>query len=82
MTTNGPAGESARVTAPAPRAARLAYALSLLLLAVYAIDVIAGKVTTLAGARLEWRLGDLGEFLVVLAMAVTFVAGLMMSETA
>ena len=68
--------------AVAPRAARRAYAVSLILLVVYAIDVLAGKAATLAGAHLPWRLGDFGEFLVVLAMAVAFVAGLMLSEGA
>ena len=66
--------------APAPRAARRAYALSLILLGLYAIDVLAGKAASLSGGPIEWRLGDFGEFLVVLAMAIAFVAGLMLSE--
>ena len=72
--------EESRSGIRAPRAARRAYAFSLLLLAVYTIDVLAGKAAVLTGSRLEWRLGDFGEFLVVLAMSVAFVAGLMLSE--
>jgi hypothetical protein len=71
-------GAGAPAAAPAP--ARRAYAVSLLLLAVYAIDVLAGKGAGLLGAKAAWRLGDVGEFLVVVAMAVAFVAGLMLSE--
>jgi hypothetical protein len=55
---------------------------SLILFFVYAIDVLAGKAASLAGTALPWRLGDVGEFLVVLAMAVVFVAGLMLNEDA
>ena len=80
MNASDPAEAMHSATAPAPRAARRAYAVSLLLFIVYTIDVLAGKAASLAGSRLEWRLGDLGEFLVVLAMAVAFVAGLMLSE--
>ena len=78
MSTDDPAG----ITLPAPRAARRAYAFSVLLLAIYALDVLAGKTAALADIHLEWRLGDFGEFLVVLAMCVAFVAGLMLSENA
>jgi len=73
--------EESRSGMRAPRTARCAYALSLLLLAVYTIDVLAGKAAMLTGSRLEYRLGDFGEFLVVLAMSVAFVAGLMLSES-
>jgi hypothetical protein len=52
----------------------------MLLLAIYAIDVLAGKAASLAGVALAWRLGDVGEFLVVLAMTVAFVTGLMLCE--
>jgi hypothetical protein len=44
--------------------------------------VLAGKAAALADIHLEWRLGDFGEFLVVLAMCMAFVAGLMLSEDA
>jgi hypothetical protein len=74
--------EESRSDILAPRAARRAYALSVLLLAIYMIDVLAGKAAVLADIHLEWRLGDFGEFLVVLAMSVAFVAGLMLSENA
>jgi hypothetical protein len=70
------------IAIPAPRAARRAYALSVVMLAIYALDVLAGKAAALADIHLEWRLGDFGEFLVVLAMSVAFVAGLMVSENA
>lgn len=77
---NDPAADSPSTTAPTPRAARRAYALSLILLVIYTIDVLAGKAAALAGSHLAWRLGDFGEFLVVLAMTIAFVAGLMLSE--
>jgi hypothetical protein len=70
------------IAIPAPRAARRAYAFSVVMLAIYALDVLAGKAASLANIHLEWRLGDFGEFLVVLAMSVAFVAGLMLSESA
>lgn len=82
MNANDLTEESRPDVVPAPRAARRAYALSLFLLAVYAIDVMAGKAAALTGIRLEWRLGDFGEFLVVLGMSIAFVAGLMLSENA
>jgi hypothetical protein len=78
MSTFDPVG----LAAPAPRAARRAYAISVGLLAIYALDVLAGKAAALADIHLEWRLGDFGEFLVVLAMCMAFVAGLMLSEDA
>jgi hypothetical protein len=80
MTRNDPAAGTPAPSTPAPRPARRAYAASLLLFAVYAVNVLAGKAASLAGVVLPWRLGDVGEFLVVLAMAVSFVAGLMLSE--
>ena len=82
MNTPDPVTSMHSIRAPAPHAARHAYAMSLLLFTVYAIDVLAGKAASLAGSHLEWRLGDFCEFLVVLAMAVAFVAGLMLSENA
>jgi hypothetical protein len=78
MTTTDPAADAK--AAPTPRSARGAYAVSLVLFVVYVVDVLAGKAASLAGIVPPWRLGDVGEFLVVLAMAVTFVAGLILSE--
>jgi hypothetical protein len=80
MNTSDPAPGATTGTAPAPRAARRAYAVSATLLAIYAVDVLAGKAAALAGIVLPWRLGDVGEFLVVLAMTIAFVVGLMCSE--
>jgi hypothetical protein len=80
MNASDPAGTTGAAAAPTPSSARRAYAVSLVLLAVYAIDVLAGKAASLAGTALAWRLGDVGEFLVVVAMAVAFVTGLMLSE--
>lgn len=77
MTTSDPA---AGPSPPTPRPARRAYAVSLVLFVVYAVNVLAGKAASLAGVVLPWRLGDVGEFLVVLAMAIVFVVGLMLSE--
>ncbi len=82
MHASPPAEADPATVAPTPRPARRAYAASLALLAIYVIDVVAGKAASLAGSVLAWRLGDVGEFLVVLAMTVAFVAGLMLSEDA
>ena len=82
MTTSDPATGTAATSPPTPLPARRAYAVSLVLFVVYVVNVLAGKAASLAGIVLPWRLGDVGEFLVVLAMAVVFVAGLMLSEDA
>lgn len=65
----------------APRLARWAMALSLACLAAYAFNVLAGK----AAISLKWtlpRMGDIAEFLVVLACVTFFVVGLIAGEAA
>lgn len=80
VTASDQAADTTATAPPTPRSARGAYAVSLVLFVVYVVNVLAGKAASLAGIVLPWRLGDVGEFLVVLAMAVAFVVGLMLSE--
>ena len=50
------------------------------LLAVYAIDVIAGKTAVVLGFALPLRLNDVGEFLLVLIAMLSFVTGILIQE--
>ncbi len=59
---------------------RRAFAASALALGFYALYVLAGKAASLWKFSLPWVLGDVGEFLVVLAAMVMFVVGLMLRE--
>ena len=56
---------------------RLCHALAAVLMAAYAFTVIAGKVTTAGGTANPFALGDVGEFLVVLASIALFVTGIL-----
>lgn len=51
-------------------------------IAAYVVYVLAGKAAQLANAPLPMQLGDTGEFLLVLATMVCFVAGLLARERA
>jgi hypothetical protein len=51
--------------------------LAAVLMVVYVAAVIAGKVATLTGRPNPLALGELGEFLVVLASIVFFVTGIL-----
>lgn len=67
--------------AVSPRLSRWAMALSLACFLVYAFNVLAGK----ANIALRWslpRLGDVSEFLVVLACVTLFVVALIAGEAA
>lgn len=63
----------------ANRASRWWYRLSLCLIGFYGIYVVLGKVGQKSGFELPIRLGDVGEFLVVLAGMAAFVAGLLLT---
>lgn len=59
---------------------RRMFAASALTLGAYALYVLAGKAASLLKLSLPWVLGDVGEFLIVLAAMVLFVIGLMLRE--
>jgi len=58
---------------------RTFHALAALLMAAYVAAVLAGKIATTTGAANPLPLGDVGEFLVVLASIVFFVTGILMT---
>ncbi len=63
----------------ANRVTRWCYRLSIGLIGFYAIYVVLGKIGQKAGFELPFRLGDIGESLVVLAGMAVFVAGLLLT---
>lgn len=46
-------------------------------LAIYTLDVLLGKVAVIAKFALPFRLGDVGEFLLVLVAMIFFVSGVL-----
>ncbi len=62
--------------------ARLAYRISLAMAAIYVLWVLASLVAQRASGAMPLRLGDLGEFLLVLVGTCFFVAGLALDENA
>ena len=58
---------------------RWAFAISAVLFALYALNVALGMVAVKLGLGV-WRLGDVGEFLLVLACMTFFVTGLVNDE--
>lgn len=63
----------------ANRASRWWYRMAAALIGFYCIYVVLGKVGQKSGFVLPLRLGDVGEFLVVLAGMAAFVAGLLLT---
>jgi len=61
------------------RPARRLFALAGVLLVLYALNVAAGMAAVKLGVSM-WRLGDVGEFVLVLAAMAVFVAGLLVNE--
>jgi hypothetical protein len=64
---------------PTTRATRWLYGLAAALLVFYALNV-ALRIAAVKFGAAPWRLGDVGEFLLVLAGMACFVAGLMVDE--
>ena len=58
---------------------RWMFAIALALFALYAINIALGMLAVKAGATM-WRVGDVGEFLLVLSCMAFFVAGLVADE--
>jgi hypothetical protein len=56
---------------------RWSYWIAGLALAVYALDVLVGKVAVIARFTSPFKLGDVGEFLVVLFAMIFFVSGVL-----
>jgi hypothetical protein len=69
----------AQAPAPASRSKRSVFAIAALLLVAYAANVALGMAAVKLGAAV-WRLGDVGEFLLVLSCMAFFVAGLIADE--
>ncbi len=63
----------------ANRASRRWYAVAAALIGFYCIYVVLGKIGQKSGFAVPLKLGDVGEFLVVLAGMAAFVAGLMLA---
>lgn len=68
------------MTTPATPLGRSARRLAGLLLAAYAVMVLAGKLSVVLKFTLPLKLGDVGEFLLVLAAMAFFVFGLLQDE--
>ncbi|MCX7891671.1 MAG: hypothetical protein N2544_04785 [Burkholderiales bacterium] len=68
---------SAVAEAGSRAAARRNYRIAAAALAVYAVDVLVGKAGVVLRFVPPFRLGEVGEFLVVLVAVVFFVAGLL-----
>jgi len=63
-----------------PLAARVCFRVAAALLILYVIDVLVGKAGVLLQFSVPWRLGNIGEFVVVLAAVIFFVAGVLVIE--
>ena len=61
-------------------AARVCFRVATTLLILYVVDVLVGKAAVLLQFSVPWRLGNIGEFVVVLAAVVFFVAGVLVIE--
>jgi len=59
---------------------RLALGAAALFFALFAINVIVGKVAVLAGATQAPGVGDVGEFLLLFAAVVSFIAVCLLRE--
>jgi len=63
-----------------PAATRVCFRVAATLLILYVIDVLVGKAAVLLQFSVPWRLGNIGEFVVVLAAVIFFVAGVLVIE--
>ena len=63
-----------------PPAARICFRVAASLLIIYVVDVLVGKAGVLLQFSVPWRLGNIGEFVVVLAAVILFVAGVLAIE--
>jgi hypothetical protein len=63
-----------------PLAAIICFRIAATLLIIYVVDVLVGKAASLLQFSVPWRLGNIGEFVVVLAAVIFFVAGVLVIE--
>ena len=63
-----------------PPAALICFRVAASLLILYVVDVLVGKAAVLLQFSVPWRLGNIGEFVVVLAAVIFFVAGVLVIE--
>ncbi len=63
-----------------PPAAIICFRIAATLLIIYVVDVLVGKAASLLQFSVPWRLGNIGEFVVVLAAVIFFVAGVLVIE--
>ncbi|HVG04494.1 MAG TPA: hypothetical protein VM937_06090 [Burkholderiaceae bacterium] len=70
----------ASLSVPRPPAARVCFRVAATLLILYVFDVLVGKAAVLLQFSVPWRLGNVGEFVVVLAAVIFFVAGVLVIE--
>ena len=63
-----------------PLAAFICFRVAASLLIIYVVDVLVGKAASLLQFSVPWRLGNIGEFVVVLAAVIFFVAGVLVIE--
>jgi len=63
----------------ANRATRWWYRVAMVLIGFYCLYVVLSKIGQKSGFEMPVRLGDVGEFLVVLAGMAAFVAGLLLA---
>lgn len=63
-----------------PPAAFICFRVAATLLIIYVVDVLVGKAASLLQFSVPWRLGNIGEFVVVLAAVIFFVAGVLVIE--
>ena len=63
-----------------PPAAVICFRIAATFLIIYVVDVLVGKAASLLQFSVPWRLGNIGEFVVVLAAVIFFVAGVLVIE--
>lgn len=66
--------------ASSPPAALICFRVAASLLIIYVVDVLVGKAASLLQFSVPWRLDNVGEFVVVLAAVIFFVAGVLVIE--
>ncbi len=63
-----------------PPAALICFRVAATLLIIYVVDVLVSKAASMLQFSVPWRLDNVGEFVVVLAAVIFFVAGVLVIE--